>query len=280
MKIKTNCFTAGIKLLLAVTCVGSVAHGIWLGATQNEPSGAYHTAALTALITLVILHVPDFIARKDILSIPMALQAFFSAFTFCATFLGEILDFYTRFSWWDTMLHFSSGILFSMVGYLLFTSLNRDSNIRRRLNPVGVVLFAVCFSVACGVIWEVFEFAADSILGMNMQRWRSEIPLEEWASMQSNSNFSNPGLINTMKDIIADAFGSVCSVAVLLPLVKYNNRYVKAQISSRELLEESRQAFEELRSGKTPVPVNVLCMQAQDSKSYVSFCEDIKTKSA
>lgn len=280
MKYKTNFFIAGVKLLLAVTCVGSAAHGIWSSVALHDFAGSYFMAAVTALIALVILHVPDFIIRKDIMAIPMALQVFFSAFTFCAMFLGEILDFYTRFSWWDTMLHFSSGILLSMVGYLLFTSLNRDSSIRRRLNPLGVILFAVCFSVACGVIWEVFEFAGDSFLGMNMQRWRSDISIEEWTSMRGSSNFSNPGLINTMKDIIADTFGSICSVAVLLPLVKHKNSYVKAQVSSRELLEESRQAFDGLRSGKAPAPVKVLCTQAQDTQSYISFCDDISTKSA
>ena len=183
-------------------------------------------------------------------------------------FLAPIIwENFKRFSWWDTVLHFGSGILFSMVCYLLFTSLNRDSGIRRRLNPFGVVLFAVCFSVTCGVMWEVFEFAADSILGMNMQRWRRDLPVEEWTSMLNNSNFSNPGLINTMKDIIADTVGLICSIAVLLPLVRHNNSYVKTQVSSLELLEESRQAFDGLRMGKASASVSVLRTQAQDTKS-------------
>lgn len=250
MKFKENCVVTAVKLLMAITCVGSMIHALLIGVVRDRSAAPDLTIALTALVTLLILYVPNYIIYKDILAIPEALQVFFSIFTFCAMFLGEIMDFYTRFSWWDTMLHFMSGILFSMVGYLLFTSLNRNQTIRSYLNPLTTVLFAVCFSVACGVIWEIFEFAGDSLLGMNMQRWQSDVQLDEWATMLNRSNTSNPGLINTMKDIIADTLGSVCSVVVLLPLVQHHNNYVKANVSSQALLDENRQIVRALKSGR------------------------------
>lgn len=136
------------------------------------------------------------------------------------------------------MLHFTSGVMFSLIGYMLFLSFNRDAGVRRQLNPVIVVMFTVCFSVTCGAIWEIFEFGADSLLGMNMQRWQSVIPNEQWGAMQNVSNVSNPGLVNTMKDIISDTLGSVLSVFIILPLARHNNRYKKADVPQTALLEE------------------------------------------
>lgn len=246
MKNSRNIINTGIQAILILTCLCSFLQGVWSSITSQIVAGSYFVVTLTSLITLAILHVPKFLAHKNVLAIPVVLQTSFSIFTFCAMFLGEIFDFYTRFSWWDTLLHFSSGILFSIVGYLLFISFNRDIQIRRYLSPLSILLFAICFSIACGVLWEIFEFAGDTLLGMNMQKWQSDVSPEEWAAMLNHRNSSNPGLINTMKDMIADTLGSICSIVVLLPMVKHNNHYVKAQISSDALLAESRAAFAQL----------------------------------
>ena len=181
---------------------------------------------------------------------PAVIQVVFSIFTFCAMFLGEILHFYDRFAWWDIMLHFTSGIMFSMIGLMLFVSLNRKKEVRSQLNPIGTVLFAVCFSITCGAVWEVFEFAGDTLLGMNMQRWQTGIPQEEWSMLQNMSNLSNPGLINTMRDIIADAFGSLLSIVFLLPLVRHGCNYQKAGIPTSKLVEEWQSAYAALQEGR------------------------------
>lgn len=257
MNNSRNIINTSIKIILALTCIGSFLSGAWSCAVSRTFENSYFAVTLTSLVTIAILHVPDFLKEKNLIAVPAILQTAFSIFTFCAMFLGEIFDFYTRFSWWDTMLHFSSGILFSIAGYLLFVSFNRENRIRRHLNPLSVLLFAICFSIACGVFWEIFEFAGDSLLGMNMQKWQSDASAKEWASMLNDSNFSNPGLINTMKDIIADTLGSICSVVFLLPLVKFNNRYVKSQIGTDVLLEESRVAFSQFTASNAMEQVSI-----------------------
>ena len=241
---KTNPIIRGVRVLFALTGLVTLILGIVSYMNGEAFDGGYFNVMLTALISLAITFVPDFVANKDIMVMPMGLQALFSGFTFCAMFLGEILDFYTRFSWWDTMLHFTSGVMFSLIGYMLFLSFNRDSGVRRQLNPVIVVMFTVCFSITCGAIWEIFEFGMDSLLGMNMQRWQSMIPGEQWGAMQSVSNFStNPGLVNTMKDIISDTLGSVLSILIILPLARYNNKYKKTKVPQSVLLTEFNSAL-------------------------------------
>ena len=235
---KTNPIIRSVRALFTLTSIVTFILGIvgYIGGKAFD--SGYFTVMLTALISLAITFIPDFIANKDIMVMPIGLQALFSGFTFCAMFLGEILDFYTRFSWWDAMLHFTSGIMFSLIGYMLFLSFNRDSGVRRQLNPVIVVMFTVCFSITCGAVWEIFEFTGDSLLGMNMQRWQSGISNEQWSALHNATNLSNPGLVNTMKDIISDTLGSLLSIFIILPLARHNSKYKKINVPQAELLTE------------------------------------------
>jgi len=247
---KTNPIIGGIRMILILSSIVTLFLGIINGMKLQVNTGEFFVATATSLLSLVITYIPDFIENKGIMIMPVGLQVLFSGFTFCAIFLGEIMDFYERFSWWDTMLHFISGFMFSMIAYMLFLSFNRDSGVRRQINPVIIVIFAVCFSITCGAIWEIFEFGADSLLGMNMQRWQSGVSNEQWNALQNASNFSNPGLINTMKDIISDAIGSIFSIFFILPLARHNNKYKKASVPQTALLTEYNAAFANIRAMK------------------------------
>lgn len=244
---KTNVVIIIIRALLLLTFVGALLLGLRVAfSTTDIAADTYFISSFTALLSLGITYIPDFLNHKDIMVVPAAMQTFFTIFTLLAMFFGEILGFYSRFEWWDSMLHLSSGIMFGMVGYMLFVSLNRDSGIRRKLNPMSVMLFCFCFSIACGAMWEIFEFAGDSLLGMNMQRWKNTYTAEEWASMQNVTNFSNPGLVDTMKDIINDTIGTLASLVIILPMIKRDNKYVKPPITIDDLAEEEQKIFAEI----------------------------------
>ena len=238
MMKKTNPIIGGTRLTFILTSVVTLVLGIANGPEPLSFEGGYFVTVLVSLISLAITFVPDFIANNDIMVMPIGLQACFSVFTFLAMFLGEILNFYERFAWWDTMLHFTSGFMFSMIGYLLFLSFSRDAAVRRQFNPVIIVIFTVCFSIACGAVWEIFEFTADSLLGINMQRWQSAMGGEQWSALQNASNMSNPGLVDTMKDMICDTLGSLLSICFILPLARHNNKYKKVSISQATVLAE------------------------------------------
>lgn len=263
MKKTINPVIMGIRLVFALTCIGALVAGIRVGVAEHRLAGTYFITAFTALVSLLLTHAPDIAKVKDSLMMPMAFQVVFSLFVFCAMFLGEMLDFYTRFIWWDLMLHFASGVMFSLVGLMLFTSLNRKKDVRSQLNPITIVLFAVCFSLACGVVWEIFEYAGDTLLGMNMQRWQSTVSGEEWSALQNVSNLSNPGLVNTMKDTIADALGSILSIAVIIPLVRHGNKYKKAEIPTEELLGEWQGAYAAILPGKEPATAPAAAMRTE-----------------
>lgn len=228
-----------IRLIMVCTFVISLIRGIIEIANKGTDPFSYFVTALTALAMLAISGIPSFLNQRDILAVPTVIQTIFTVFTFLAMFLGDINGFYNRFWWWDSLLHLFSGAMFTFVGYLLFCSLNRDVSIRNKLNPISVVLFAFCFSLACELVWELFEFAADTIIGTNMQRWQSDFTVDEWLRLQNTSNLSNPGLIDTMKDITNNTISSLgASVYVYFSTVRGNSKYVKPPITTKEIVME------------------------------------------
>ena len=126
--------------------------------------------------------------------IPPEFQILAVGFVFASLFLGEVRSYYEIIWWWDVGLHASSGLLLGVVGFLLVYVLNENERIDISLRPRFLALFAFVFAIAVGSLWEVFEYAMDQLLGLEMQKAR----------------FGDPsGLSDTMLDLIFDALGAL-----------------------------------------------------------------------
>ncbi len=139
--------------------------------------------ALLVIGIMAIVIAPAVITPRLHVRIPAEFQAMTVVFVFATLFLGETLNYYDRFEWWDTVLHAFSGLLLGVFGFLLVYVLNENRRVEMALRPRFVALFAFVFAVAVGALWEIFEFAVDELLGQSMQRG---------------------GLPDTMWDLIAD----------------------------------------------------------------------------
>jgi hypothetical protein len=135
---------------------------------------------------------PVLLDRRFSVGLPAGLQMMAAAFVFAAFFLGEIRGYYVRIWWWDIALHATSGLLLGILGFLIVHALNEDARVELRMHPGFVAFFAFIFAVACGALWEVFEFAVDQNLGTQMQKPSPNDP---------------SGLTDTMWDLIVDAIG-------------------------------------------------------------------------
>ncbi len=197
-------------------------------------------SAFTALLSLILFMLPTFVEESFRIKLPMALEIIAILFVFCANILGEIGAFYSIFPFWDDMLHYTSGFIFAAFGFALVDILNRNRNVDFHLSPVFLSLVALCFSVTVGVVWEFFEFAADTFLRTDMQK---DFIVEHIYSAELNSAGQDPfrirdivqtvvttasgeihvingyldiGLLDTMKDLFVDFAG-----ALLFALIGY-----------------------------------------------------------
>ncbi len=175
---------ARVNLALRVALVASVV----LLAVGGQWLAAVSTLGI-ALLTLV----PSMLGRRFDVHVPAAFELLAILFIVGALFLGEVRGYYTRFWWWDGLLHLGSSFLLGVLGFLLVYVLNQKQLGDLHLEPAFVAIFAFSFSLALGAMWEIFEFWMDQLFGLNMQR---------------------TGLDDTMRDLIVDVFGA--SVIALL----------------------------------------------------------------
>lgn len=146
-----------------------------------------------SVIALFLTFLPGIISRKLNANYPLEFEIIILLFICASMYLGEIKMYYARFWWWDIVLHSLSGVIISVIGFSLVYILNKEQNAEIKLSPKFIALFAFCFALAIGALWEIFEFAMDSFFRLNMQK---------------------SGLIDTMWDLIVDAAGAlvVCTL--------------------------------------------------------------------
>ncbi|MEX0916905.1 MAG: hypothetical protein WDZ90_00030 [Candidatus Paceibacterota bacterium] len=148
----------------------------------------YERSWLTAFITFLALGIvfsPYILGRNMQVHVPLEFELLLNIFIYSSIFLGEVRGFYTKFLWWDIVLHVGSGIALGFLGFLLLFSLYQSG--RLDMKPSLIAFFSFCFALALGALWEIFEFMMDSLFGFNMQKG---------------------GLVDTMWDLIVDALGA------------------------------------------------------------------------
>ena len=109
-------------------------------------------------------------------------------FLFIAMYLGSIKGFYGIFWWWDVVAHTLSGVILSLLGFIIIFILDQEIDFTDNRKLILSILFSASLGIAGGAIWEIYEFSAGIFLGLNMQ---------------------SGGLLDTMKDIISDTVGAI-----------------------------------------------------------------------
>jgi hypothetical protein len=138
------------------------------------------------LLTLVLMFIPEIIESRVKIELPAEFDLVIVSFLYMSIFLGEAINAYETFWWWDALLHISSGIILSFAGFLLLFIKVKQGNLQANPFFLGVIIFSL--GMAFGGVWEIFEFIADMIFGTNMQK---------------------SGLVDTMWDLIVDGAGAL-----------------------------------------------------------------------
>jgi len=188
--------------------------------------------AFYGILALVLFTVPSFVEDNFHIDIPNTLEIIVLFFIFAAQILGEMHSYYTRFPFWDTMLHTVNGFLAAAIGFSLLELLNRDEHFTFHLSPFYLSVTAFCFSMTIGVLWEFFEYGMDMLFLSDMQKdtWVTaihsvslnaeglnkveHIPIEslvvngeDWLARYGG--YLDIGLKDTMKDLLVNFIGAL-----------------------------------------------------------------------
>ena len=193
-------------------------------------NGNYENAMLCVL-TLMLFLLPAFVESTFNVRLPTLLEIIVLLFIFAAEILGELGDYYVRFTFWDTMLHTLNGFLAAAVGLSLIDILNRSERFDLHLSPFFVALISFCFSMTIGVLWEFFEFGMDYFFHTDMQKdtivtsissvllnpngVNDPIKIKDITDTMVNGyslgidGYLDIGIIDTMKDLFVNFIGAV-----------------------------------------------------------------------
>ena len=223
-----------VNLSFLVPIVYLILRLIFGGGSSNE--AGYHSDSdyllmlMQCILGLVTIHLPSILERRLRFELPGLLYGFYIVFLYCAIFLGEVRSFYYLFPRWDSILHFFSSMMTGFFGLMVVTILNRDRHVSMNLSPLFVCLFAFCFSVTIGSLWEIYEFIGDGLFGLNMQKFMTA---------QGELLVGHNALRDTMKDIIVDVLGALLASVIGMISIRRGTRwYIPTLTRSEEEAEE------------------------------------------
>lgn len=207
-KMEMTIFTLIVLIVTALIFV----YGIVKLFFEKTDAGKSHLIFIIceSLIMFGLILLPTIISKITKLKIPPMMEILYMIFCVASIIFGEIADFYGRVQGWDSLLHICSGVLFGVLGYVIINTFNHFNGTTIKFSPIFVCFWVICFSLAMGAFWELFEFLCDEFLGTNMQQY-----------LESNSTFSkgeplvgHDALKDTMKDLALDLVGSLISAII------------------------------------------------------------------
>lgn len=219
-----------LSLIFALVSVSVI---MWFAPASNDPSlpfqrekSDYVLMILQCIVGIIAMILPSILKKRINLEIPSNMMVLYAIFLYCAIFLGEVRSFYYTVPHWDTILHTFSGAMLGALGFSFINFLNKTDKVPLNLSPIFVVTFAFCFAVSLGVIWEIYEFTADGILGTNMQKFGTEAGV---------AFYGRAALSDTMKDLIVDCVGAFAMSVIGYISLKYKKGWVeRLQLSFRK----------------------------------------------
>lgn len=222
--------------LYAAFCIGSLIYFAIIGRWRD---------CLVSVAYFII--VPIFYLAEYNLKIRSPLPYTIFVLVFCAfCFLGASYNFYTIIPMLDDILHACWGVLFSTLGFCIIKSLMGEPKTLKQF--VAYLLFSIGFCMLLSIIWEIYEYACDSIFpnfdmqqdtivnhihsfGMypnpsdphpdNLNTWQVNGITETWIFDQDGNKHIIPGgyldigLHDTMMDIIWCVI-TTCALCVVL----------------------------------------------------------------
>lgn len=169
------------------------------------------------VMALICINIPAFLEKKFKFYIPNYISIILYVFIFAHYVLGEVLRVYDHSIVFDKILHTTSGVIMSFIGFSFIFMLNKINPEKMKLSPFFIVLFTFCFTMTTEYVWELFEYSADRLLDLNMQRWQDGITETlENGSVISSVPYGS-GLKDTMGDMAVNILGclGVCVYALI-----------------------------------------------------------------
>lgn len=158
-------------------------------------------ALLPIFLILILLSIPYFLEKKYKIDFPPEFEIAITIIIYFSLFLGEYTGAYQKLWWWDSLLHGFFGLVLGFATFLILYLFYKTQKIKAK--PITIIIIAFSFALAIGSLWEITEFAIDSLFDANMQKSKNLCLITEKICD------TRLGVIDTMKDLIVDSIGAL-----------------------------------------------------------------------
>lgn len=149
---------------------------------------------LMCCVTVLLICSPGIMERLLSCRISTPVYIFFLLYAI-GPMLGYCHNLYYLTNWWDKLLHTCGGVAFALFGAYLFERFSGQQKY------ILCAVFAFCFSVTLSVLWEFFEFAADTFLGTDMQ---NDTVITSLNSYYLSKGLGKVGTVSGIEQVIVD----------------------------------------------------------------------------
>lgn len=226
-----------ISFYFCLIFIGFLIGGICYNYFSGQQGVMIAFKALQASSSFVIILLFPVAERLFKIEINGLLRALLLSFCFFALYLGTLFNFYDLIPSWDLILHFSSGLIFTFIAFVIVRNLFL-TDLPKKKNFILSLVVAIFISCTIACLWEIFEFTCDTLFHSNSQRFIPEIegiynggnssfdlegtPLEIYEFYKSPAGYRY-ALMDTMLDMIVCLAGTIFTSFALVFNYKYAN---------------------------------------------------------
>lgn len=195
-------------ILFALTIGLGIGNMLYLYFQPETTMNALCFCVLQYAVILLILTFPILLRKHFMVQIPLIITVLCAIFGFVAMVMGDGLNFYGKYQWWDSVLHLFSGCVLAFVGLWIISIIFEDSQKVILENKFFIAFYVLLFGLSCGVVWEICEYGYDAFFGTNTQQFMANTT----ASLIQADDIplcGHEALSDTMTDLILDFVGSL-----------------------------------------------------------------------
>ena len=168
---------------------------VWAGV---ELARGRTSDAIALVATFAVLQAPRLLRLPVLFDV-----AFLVAWTLQE--LGQVAGFWSRYPWWDTLVHTAMPAILAPTGVILLIRAGALPDVLRpvtRIQTIGAVLLVFLVAGGFGTVYEIYEWSSDSHRGTHYQ----------------------PDNTDTMTDITANDLGGLAGGLLLVAAARRRRR--------------------------------------------------------
>ena len=154
---------------------------------------------------LVVIWLPLFFKILTKTRFDLWVVVVFEIYITLAFLVGSLWSVYKLVFWYDKVVHVLFGTMAAFFAYYLFFKSSK-----REFPIVLMAFFVLAFAMLCGSVWEIFEFASDGIVGIDLQVTQGLV--------------GRQAVENTMFDLICDFGGALLSCIFVVVTENLNKK--------------------------------------------------------